>query len=170
MTIEHNAAEARGMAALAKVRDAIAANKDFENFLDEFSQAMDEADDETQDRLSEARDKLLAATADEAFAAYAVIAARARTLQDGFRLATKVANDAEGGLFFPAAAAHLAEIAALVDQVAKAAKSIEKNIGNLGDSFKKGDVENLLSEGKIIQETVGGLLTTLNGISDKVHA
>ena len=170
MTIEHNAAEARGMAALAKVRDAIAANEDYVKFLGEFRQAMDEADDETQDRLSEARDQLIDATADEAFAVYAGIAARARTLQGGFRLATEVANDAESGLFFPAAAAHLAEVAALVDQVAKAAESIEENIGNLGNSFKKDDVENLLSEGKIIKETVDGLLTTLNGISDKVPA
>lgn len=170
MTIEHNASEARGMAALAKMRDAVAANEDYATFLSEFRQAMDEADDETQDRLSEARDQLIDAAADEAFVAYAVIAARARTLQDGFRLATEVANDAESGLFFPAAAAHLAEVVALVDQVAKAAKSIEENIGNLGESFKKGDVENLLSEGKAIEETVDGLLTILNGISDKVPA
>lgn len=170
MTIEHNAAEARGIAALAKVRDAIAGEKPYEGFLLEFDQAMEEADDKTQNRLTEARDQLIDATADEAFAAYAVIAARARTLKDGFRLATEVANDAESGLFFPAAAAHLAEVAALVDQVANAAKSIEENIGNLGDSFKKGDVENLLSEGKAINETVDGLLTTLNGISDKVPA
>nr|WP_320013096.1 hypothetical protein [uncultured Desulfobulbus sp.] len=170
MTIEQNAAEARGMAVLAKLRDAVAANKDYENYLGEFSKAMDEADDETQDRLSEARDQLIDATADEAFAAYAVIAARARTLQDGFRLATKVANDAEGGLFFPAAAAHLAEVAALVDQVAKAAESIEANIENLGDSFKKGDVKNLLSESEAIRDTVDGLLNTLNGLFDKVPA
>ena len=129
---------------------------------------MYKSNDETQDRLTEALDELIDATADEAFAAYAVVASRARTLQDGFRLATEVANDAESGLFFPAAAAHLAEVAALVDQVAKAAKTIEGNIGNLGDSFKKGEVENLLSEGKAIKETVDGLLSTLNGLSDKV--
>lgn len=170
MTIEHNAAEARGMAALAKIRDAIAATEDYENFLGEFRQAMDEADDETQDRLTKARDKLIDATADEAFAAYAAVAARAHSLQNGFRLATEVANNAESGLFFPAAASHLAEVAALVDQVAKAAKSIEGNIGNLGGSFKKGDVKNLLSEGKIIKKTVEGLLTTLKGINDKVPA
>lgn len=170
MTIEHNAAEARGMAALAKVRDAIAGDHPYEGFLNEFNQAMEEANDETQDRLLEARNQLIDAAADEAFAAYAVTAARARNLQDGFRLATEVANDAESGLFFPAAAAHLSEVAALVDQVAKAAESIEENIGNLGDSFKKGDVENLLSEGKAIQEAVDGLLSTLNGISDKFPA
>jgi hypothetical protein len=170
MTIEHNVAEARGMASLAKVRDAIVAGEDYENFLIEFTQVMDGANDETQDRLTEALDQLIDATADEAFAAYAAVAARARTLQDGFRLATEVANDAGSGLFFPVAAAHLAEVAALVDQVAEAAKSIDGNIGNLGESFKKGDVENLLSEGKAIKETVDGLLNTLNGISDKVPA
>lgn len=170
MTIENNAAEARGMAALAKIRDAVAANMDYTRFLGEFSQAMDTADDETQNRLSEARDKLIDATADDAFAGYAVIAARARTLQDGFRLATEVANNAESGLFFPAAAAHLAEVAALVDQIAKAAKSIEENIGNLGDSFKKGDVESLRGEGKAIKETIDGLLETLSGISDMFPA
>lgn len=170
MSIEHNAAEFRGMAALAKVRNAIAANEDYVNFLGEFRQAMDEADDETQDRLSKARDQLIDATADEAFAAYAIVAARVPSLQEGFRLATEVANDAENSLFFPVAAAHLAEVAALVDQVTKAAKSIEGNIGNLGDSFKKGDVENLLSEGEAIKNVVAGLLITLNGISDKVPA
>jgi len=170
MTIENNVVEARGMATLAKVRDAIVASEDYEIFLNEFTQVMDGANDETQVRLTEALDRLIDATADEAFAAYAAVASRARTLQDGFRLATEVANDSESGLFFPAAAEHLGDVAALLDQVAKAAKSIEGNIGNLGDSFKKGDVKNLLSEAKDIKDTVDGLLTTLNGISDKVPA
>lgn len=33
MTIEHNVAEARGMATLAKARDAIVAGKDYKNFF-----------------------------------------------------------------------------------------------------------------------------------------
>lgn len=166
MTVENNAAEARGMAALAKVRNAIVSGASYDDYLIEFNHAMEGANDETQALLSKARDKLIDATADEAFAEYAVIAASARTLQDGFRLATEVANDAEGGLFFPAAAAHLAEVAALVEQVAKAAESINGNIDKLGSCFKKGDVKNLLSEGKAIKETIDGLLTTLNDISD----
>ena len=168
MNIEHNVVEARGMAILAKVRDAIVAGEDYESFLTEFTQVMDRVKDETQDRLTEALDRLIDATADEAFVAYAAVASSARTMQEGFRLATEVANDAESGLFFPAAAEQLGVVAALADQVAKAAKSIEGNIGDLGDSFKKGDVKNLLSEAKGIKDTVDGLLTTLNGITDKV--
>lgn len=167
MTIQQQAAEARGMAALAKVRDAIISGDDFEPFLLEFDASMMLADDETQDLLMEARDALIDGTADEAFAAYAEVTARARSLSDGFRMAEQVAEDAEGGLFFPAAAAHMAKVAALVDQINKAAISIQGNVDDISEAFRERDVKDLIKEGQAIMETVENMVGTLTDLSDE---
>lgn len=149
---QESVAEARAMKALRDYAKAIETGADQEPALSAFETQLDLVSSDTREALENALGDIDAVANEDAFTAYAKVAARVRNLESGFKLGETMANDATDDLFFPAAASYLAQVATILDKLKDAADSIKGVAADLDGAFEKDDLGGIIEDIGKIQE------------------
>jgi len=161
-------AEARAMKALRDYAKAIHNGDDQEPALNAFETQLDLVSSEARYALEGALGYIDAAANEDAFTAYAQIAARIQNLEGGFKLGETMANDATDDQFFPAAASYLAQVATILEKLKKAADNIKGATADLEGDLRQNDLSGIIEDIGKIKDTADALVGDFEELKEEL--